>query len=310
MKNLTAFLKTFCGPVLLILAGMAFGYFATLKAYPPSPHSEDKPAASVQLKCITISPDDRIYVGGSFGVAEVNPDLQLKSLFELPEVAQALAADTEGNFYIGYPAAIEKRDSKGDLLLRWGRGGCGGDAFSYVTGIAVDASNVFVADAGLRTVFRFSTDGIPLNEISGKTSGATGTGFFVPTPYFDCAVKDQSLYVTNPGCLRVERYTFKGDLLGYWEQSFDDPDHFPGCSNPTHLAIFPDLHVAASQKGKAHVRIYTSEGKPVLDLGRDIFPESTRGLDAAVDSKGLLYVVDPHALCVRKFDISAAAGKS
>lgn len=309
MNTLSNLLKAWGGPFALILAGVAFGYFATLKAYPPSPVSNERSSGSAQLCSIAIGPDDRICVGGSFGIAEVDADLRMKPLFRLPEIAENLAIDSEGNFYIGYPTAVEKRSPVGKLLLRWGRGGCGGDAFSYVTGLAVDATNVFVADAGLRTVSRFSTEGILINEISGKTTGATGTGFFVPTPYFDCAVHDKSLYVANPGYLRVERYKYGGELVGYWEQSFNDPDFFPGCSNPTHLAVFPDGRVAASQKGKACIRVYSREGNPLANLGQDLFPANTRGLDLGVNSQGILFAINPHALSVCRFDLSTAASK-
>ena len=60
-----------------------------------------------------------------------------------------IAVDSSGNVYVtdSTQASIQKFDSNGAFITKWGSYGTGNGKFSHPTGIAVDSSgNVYVAD--------------------------------------------------------------------------------------------------------------------------------------------------------------------
>jgi hypothetical protein len=290
-------------PLILVLAGMAAGYVFLGGTPKPMTGTTVSREPLHGLTSIAVDQQDRVWVGGSFGVKVLNECLRETGGWSTAESVHALGLDHEGNVYALHATSVEKYSPEGKPLLKWGKGGCGGDSFSYATGICVDGENVFIADAGLKAVFRFNRQGEPMNEIASTAVGATTTGFFIPTPYFDCAVHEGVLYIPNPGHLRVEQYDFEGHLLGTWGKQGAKEDELPGCSNPTNLAILPDGRIVVSQKGQPCLKIFDPKGVYQKTLGTSLFAESTQGIDLAVNSQARVYAVDPDTCRIHFFDL-------
>jgi hypothetical protein len=155
----------------------------------------------------------------------------------------------------------------------------------------------------MKAVYRFNRAGEPLNEIASTAVGATTTGFFIPTPYFDCAAHAGVLQIPNPGHLRVEQYDFEGHPLGAWGKPGAREEEFPGCSNPTHLALLPDGRIVVSQKGQPCLKLFDPKGVYLRTLGASLFAASTHGIDLAASSKVKVYAVDPDSCRVHSFDL-------
>lgn len=296
-------------PVILVILGLFVGYFVFRKDVgtrvgEPVVSQEIAPA----LRCIAVGPDDQVYVGGDFGVRLLDSELSAVQEFPTEMTVHALAVDASGFFYVGFVERVQKWSPEGEEILSWGRGGCDGAPFIRVTGIAVEGDNVFVADAGSKTVSRFTNEGTFLNEFDGKQEDVNPLGFVIPSPHFDCWAFDGVLYVTNPGLFRVEKYDFQGNLLGYCWQGGTEQREFPGCCNPTNLAVLPDGAVVVSQKGDPCVKIFHNDGTREVIISKQELSPRTQGIDLAFDSQGNIFAVDPVGDCVRVYEAETSAG--
>ena len=253
---------------------------------------------------VGVDPVNRVYLGGSFGVKVLTPDWRILRSWSTPETITALDGDPDGNVYVAYLTKVEKFDRAGKSLLTWGKGGCDGDPFAYVSGIDVLDGNVFVADAGSRVVFHFTTDGKYLNEIGDKERGPDGLGLVLPTPFLDCSAVGTTVYINNPGKTRVETYDLDGKILGFWGKGGGKINEFPGCCNPTNIAILRNGKTVVSQKGDPCVKVYSSDGEFEATFGRGVFPEACKGIDLADDDAGRIYAVDKISGCVRVFEVT------
>ena len=296
-------LKGLGAALLVITVGIMCG-FLFFSHHDAPPGEEGAPAEEFHgITSIALDTNGSIYIGGAFGVKVLAPDQTLVREWKTPQAVTALAVDGNGNVYAAYAARVEKFGPGGKSLLVWGRGGCDGDRFGLVSGIAVAPGNVFIADSGARVVYRFSTDGRPLNEIGGKEGDPEGKGLIAPSPFLDCAVSGRALYVNNLGRRRVEKYDFGGKLLASWGKSGWEDHEFPGCCNPTNIAVCPDGNIAVAEKGSPRVKIYTGDGKLVSIFGEGDFPKECKGIDLAV-AGGRIYAVDKVSSCVRVFPVN------
>ena len=184
-------------------------------------------------------------------------------------------------------------------------------------------NDVFAADAGNRIIWRCDRSGKIAGRIGEKNKERNVPGFIVPSPYLDVELhRDGLLRVNNPGRHEVEAYTINGDLELAWGKPTAAIDGFCGCCNPIGLALLPDGHIVTCEKGLPRVKVYTTDGifESVV-AGAESFMENAKaceggectngGLDAAVDSRGRVYILDIVTEDIRvmaKKDSAAAKG--
>ena len=289
----------------VVVLGALAGYF--LKGRTPTRAGPRAAGTSARgeldgITSIALGPGGTVYVGGQFGVKVLGPDLKTIRGWRTGGTVTALDVDGKGEVYAACGGRVRRFHPRGRELSAWGRGGCDGDEFGYVSGIAVSEGKVFVADAGARMVYRFDADGTYLGRIGAKEDDPDELGFIVPSPYFDVVVRGGVLFVTNPGRLRVEMYDYDGKRLAHWGRGGRKDDEFPGCCNPTNIALFGDGRSAVSQKGKPVVKVFGATGKLLAVFGKGAFDRECKGIDLAVDSSGRIYAVDPAASRVRVFE--------
>lgn len=276
--------------VAVVLIGVAAGYFLSGRRRPSRPERADE---GERMLSIGVGREGRYYFGQTSSIVLADRKEQLLGTWGSPSPVTALAVDEQGSVYAARGGLIEKLSPRLVSNTRWGRGGCEGDPFETVTGLAAGEGSVFVADAGAKLVYRFDYDGRPLGEIGSKESDPDGLGFEIPSPFFDCAVRDGVLYVTNPGRHRVETFDFEGKRFGHWGEFGSEPHQFPGCCNPTNIALAPDGRVVVSQKGVPVVKVFSRDGEYVATFGEGDFPADARGIDLAVTSDSRVLALDP-----------------
>lgn len=262
---------------------------------------------------IALDSQGSIYIAGDKAIRVFTGSGNLLNEIELTDVPRCLTVAGDGRIYVGMKNHVEVYNDDGKRLATWES--LGNDA--VLTSIAVSKNDVFVADAGNRIVMRYDTAGKLINRIGAKDKERNIPGFVIPSPYFDLAVgRDGLLRVVNPGRLRIEAYTFDGDLEFFWGKFSNlDVKGFCGCCNPANFAILDDESFVTCEKGLTRVKIYDAEGtfvgvvagtEQLIEGGTAricYFPEQCQagGFDVAVDAAGRIFVLDTIKNVVRIF---------
>ncbi|MGQ9660870.1 MAG: NHL repeat-containing protein [Kiritimatiellia bacterium] len=213
---------------------------------------------------------------------------------------RCVAVGPGGEILVGATDHVEAYDLSGSPTARWASLG----KKALITSVSALSEEVFVADAGNRRVWRFDRQGRLKSEIKGIAGNESAApSFVVPSASFDVVADPRgSVWVANPGQLRVEQYSFEGQLLSVWGQAGMGIQAFCGCCNPSHLALLSNGSFVTSEKGLPRVKIYDRSGAfSGVVAGAEDFAEGVTGLDLAVDSADRILVLDPHLLAVRIF---------
>jgi len=255
------------------------------------------------IRAIAIDADDRLYVAGDDGITVFSRDgVRLRS-WTTSARPRCVAVGASGTVYAALEQRVETFTADGAPLKAWGKTGDEPGGLRYVTAIAAAEPYVYVADFGNRCVHRFTRDGDFVQDIPAGDEGEPGTDrLTLPSPYLDCAADTAGrLYLNHTGLRKVETYSPRGRLLRSWGRSGGGRDAFPGCCNPTHLAVLPDGSVVTGQKGDPVVKRFDRDGSLLAVMGVGLFAAKNRGLDLAVDSEGAIFATDPAAGGVRVF---------
>lgn len=253
-----------------------------------------------------------LYIAGDMVIVVFAPNGQKLREIALVSEPTALAVGEDGSVYIGLTDRIEVYSSAGEKLSAWAPLRSG-----LLTAIAVAGEDVFAADALNKVVRHYDKQGNPLGVIGAKDEAHNIPGIVVPSPYFDLLIApDGLLRVVNPGRHRIEAYTFDGHLEWWWGKPSVGLDGFSGCCNPIALAMLPDGGFVTCEKGLVRVKVHDEEGSLTgVVAGPDqlgwqaplrvcVTPEEcqARGLDAAVDAQGRIYILDQTRNVVRIFE--------
>ena len=259
---------------------------------------------------IVIGPEDRVYIAGGNAVTVLDPGGARLSAIDLGAAARCVAVAADGTIYAGTRDHVEVFDGKGKRLATWESPG----KRAWLTGLAVSANDVFVADSGNRVVLRYDKSGKLIGRIGEKNKERNVPGIIMPSPYLDVKLaRDGLLRLNNTGRHRVEAYTANGDLEFAWGKASAAIEGFCGCCNPIGLAMLPDGRHVTCEKGLPRVKVYSAEGVfESVVAGAESFPENQKatfvkgaedcrlgGLDAAVDSQQRIYILDLVANDVR-----------
>lgn len=271
-------------------------------------------------RALALGPDGRLYVAGDEVIRVFTEKGTLERVIGLSGAPVCVAVSADGRMYVGMRAHVEVFDGQGQRLAVWESLGDG----SYLTSIAVSNDNVFLADAGRAVVLYYDTTGKLIRRIGEKDPDRNIPGFIVPSPYFDLAVApDGLLRVANPGRMRIEAYTFRGDLEFFWGRNSMRIEGFCGCCNPANFAMLPDGRYVTAEKGLIRVKIYDADGVfQGVVAGPDQLVEGgaarvfhsaadaeAGGFDVAVDADGQIFVLDTIENTVRKF-VETEKGRS
>ncbi len=251
---------------------------------------------------IAIGPGDRLYVAGRNGIGVLDADGTTLETISMDGPGRCLALAPDGTLYAGLRDHIEVFDPKRRRTAVWD----GLGKKSWVTGVALGQSDIFVADSGNRVILRYDRSGKLSGRIGEKNPDTNIPGLIIPSPYLHVELAaDGLLRVNNTGRHSVEAYTVDGDLELSWGKYSSAIEGFCGCCNPIAIAMLPDGRCVTCEKGLPRVKIYSAEGTfECVVAGAESFPENAKGLaqnladcmlgglDAAVDSRGRIYILD------------------
>ena len=261
---------------------------------------------------IAIDSKDRIYIAGDKSIRIFDDKGNILSEIRLPDSATCLTIADNGNIYIGMKEHVEIYDQQGKSISKWNSLGKN----AVITSIAINGNDVFVADAVGKIVQRYDASGNFINSVGKHDPDKGINGFIIPSPYFDLAVaSDGLLRVVNPGAHQIEAFTFDGNLEFSWGETAVDIKGFSGCCNPVNFSILPDGRFVTCEKGIPRVKIYSAKGVfESVVAGAENFAktvgiynpalggdDATKALDVAVDSKGLIFILDPAEKTIRIF---------
>ncbi len=256
-----------------------------------------------QSRAIAADVSGKMYVAGDRVVRVFDEHGNKIAEADVVGTPGCLTIDADGDIYVGLRNHVEVYDEQLTRKASWQELG----ETAVLTSIDVYKSDVFVADAGNRVVWRYDKTGQLAGEIGKKDEDRNIPGFVVPSPYFDLAVaKDGLLRVANPGMHLIEAYTFDGDLELWWGETSNSIEGFCGCCNPVNFAILEDGSFVTCEKGLLRVKIYDPEGNFICvvagpeqllgggddELERTFGISVTQGFDVAVGRRGHILVLD------------------
>ncbi|WP_321516052.1 hypothetical protein [Marinifilum fragile] len=253
-----------------------------------------------EIHTIAVDQDDNIYVGTDKNVLVLNSEGNQINSLKLRQAASCITVMENGNILVGMSNRIDIRKPDGSLRNSFV---VKGDR-TYITSIAVQDTNVFIADAGQKIIHHYSIDGIKIKEIGEENQAEGIKGFVIPSPYFDLLIGRQGeLWAVNPGRHAFEAYNFEGEQISSWNRTSMSVEGFSGCCNPSNIAILSDGSFVTAEKGLERVKIHLPSGdfKSVV-AAPDLFEPGTVGIDLAVDSEDRILVLDPAKRLIRIFE--------
>ena len=89
-----------------------------------------------------------VWAEGGYDFVWKRPELPQPWYFNWPS---GVAVDSSGNVYVATSDRIQKFDSSGNFITKWGSLGSGDGQFYHPSGVAIDSSgNVYVADIAFK----------------------------------------------------------------------------------------------------------------------------------------------------------------
>ena len=256
----------------------------------------------VEPRGLAVGGPDSIYVVGDRVIRVF--DGNGARLREVPTegAGTSLAVALGGEVFVATANRVEVYDANGRRRAVWGAF----DPNSMFCSVSVAfwdvSTDVFIADeSGGGQVLRCDGDGNIVGRIG--RDGDPNDWILLRSPHFDVAVGPEGLlWITNPGRLRVEAYTFEGERKASWGEPTMDIGGFSGCCNPKDIAFLPDGNIVTSEKGLPRVQVFDPAGRFLCVVaGPESFDQGVRYLDLAVDGRGRVLVLDPVQKKVRIF---------
>ena len=256
-----------------------------------------------EAHALAVGPDDQVYVGGYRAVRVFHPDGTAGREIALEGTPQCLVVAGRdharpGRIYVGMEDHVEVYSAAGKRVAAWKSLG----AKAFLTALAAAEEDVFAADAGNCIVWHYDTNGKLKGRIGDPDKARNYPGFLISGRYFPLTLgSDGLLDVVNPRALRVEVYTFTGDLERSWGKVLSGIEGFFGCCNPVYLATLPDGRFVTVEKGARRVKLYSAQGKfDCVVAGPEQLPAESGPV--AADGRGRILVLDPAASVVRVFE--------
>ncbi|HXV98555.1 MAG TPA: PQQ-binding-like beta-propeller repeat protein [Anaerolineae bacterium] len=222
-------------------------------------------------------------------------DGQFNFVLNAPYADGAVAVDGQGNVYVADTAnkRIQKFDSNGQFLAKWGSSGLADGAFYSPTGIAVDKqSAVYVADFNRVDIQKFDDNGQFLTKFGGRSPEQGG----LIGPSWLAVDAEGNVYVADDGTHQIHKFDQNGQFLTRW----GGVDRFGG--GPTDVTVDGQGNIYVNGDNPAVLK-FDNQGRLLAEWGSPGSGEGqfnfARGV--AVDAEGNVYVADANNNRVQKF---------
>jgi sugar lactone lactonase YvrE len=257
------------------------------------------------LRGVCVDRAGLVYAAGDSEVKVFDAQGRLVRRWKTEKPGYCVALSDHKTVHVGQAGQVQQHDEDGKLLatLR------DGERLGLVTSVGLSGEHVLLADATHRCIRRYDKDGKLLNDIGADNNTR---GFLIPNGHLDFALDGKGvIHAANPGKYRIERYTPAGELLGHFGRfGARNVEDFPGCCNPTNVALTAQGLVVVTEKAPARAKTYDAGGKLLAFIGPEAFDQNCKNMDVAVDSRGRLYIVDTARLQIDVFALDESAPAS
>jgi DNA-binding beta-propeller fold protein YncE len=223
-----------------------------------------------------------------------------------------VALDSSDNVYVSdigqHPTVddtfhrIQKFDSNGNFITKWGSYGTSVSQFTGPMGIASDSSgNTYVSDLS-NSIKKFDING---NFISIFGSYGSGAGQFF-TPYGVALDASGNIYVADEGNNRIQKFASNGSFITEWGSYGTGDGQFAG---PVGIAVDPSGYVYVADHNNNRIQKFDGNGNFIGKWGSYGTGDGEFYIPTgvAVDSTGVnVYVTDSGNHRVQKFSVCEA----
>ena len=211
-----------------------------------------------------------------------------------------LTVDVDGNVYITDTDnhQIQKFDSDGNLITKWGSQGSGIGQFNAPCGIAADLSgHIYIIDSGNYRIQKFTTDGTFVMQW-GSRGGDDGQ-FRSPSDVVADTMGnvyvveggEYNFYSGRTGLDRVQKFTSEGVFIMKWGRWGSDNGSFDGARG---IAVDSSGMVYVADTGNHRIQKFNAQGGFVATWGIQGLESGkfNSPYDVSVESTGNIFVLD------------------
>jgi DNA-binding beta-propeller fold protein YncE len=215
------------------------------------------------------------------------------------DAPEAVAVDQSDNVYVADSGnqQIQKFNSNGGFITKWGTLGAGPSEFANPGGIAVDQTgNVYVADSSNHRVQKFTSTGGFIGQW-GEAGSEDGQLLW---PGGIAVDQSGNVYVADRGNNRVQKFNSTGGFITKWGSFGWDNGEFIG---PSGIAADQSGNVYVASYGDGRIQKFTSSGGFITKWGTSGTGNGELYLpyEVAVDQSGNVYVADSDNHRIQKF---------
>lgn len=244
---------------------------------------------------IAIDGNDRVFVAADMRIDVLDLAGRRSQQIPISSPATALATAADGTIYAGLTDHVVVFKPDGHQSMEWQSMG----EKSMITSIAVGPKDVFVADSGNRTVWRYDRSGSLISSCRGPEKG----GFSIPSAYFDVLLQGDKLLIVDTGRQDIGTYDFDFKRQSGWGKAGESITGFAGCCNPSHIAQLPDGAIVTAEKGLPRIKVFESNGKlREVVAPPTLLTDGAKPCDIAVASTGAIYALDLNSGKIRVFN--------
>ncbi len=199
-----------------------------------------------------------------------------------------IAIGVDGSVYVADAGncRIQKFDSNGNFIAKWGSYGSNNGQFNYPRGVAISSDgSIYVADTKNHRIQKFDSNG---NFIAKWGSNGSNNGQF-NYPYGVAVAPDGSVYVADTANWRFQKFDSNGNFIYLQYEMVDNLIIYPWG-----IAVGPDGSVYLSDYGSNRILKYDSSGNLISKWGKlGVGDGEFYGpCGVAIGSDGSVYVAD------------------
>jgi RNA polymerase sigma factor (sigma-70 family) len=212
-----------------------------------------------------------------------------------------VVVDSSGNAYVTDTgnSRIQKFDSNGNPLMKWGSEGSGDGQFNYPHGIAIDSDgNIYVVDSNNHRIQKFDSEGNFLMKwgTQGPDDGQFGWSYGITID------SSGNIYVIS-GYSRIQKFDSQGKFLMKWGSEGAGDGQFSWFYG---IAVDNSGNIYVADTGNNRIQKFDSNGNFLMKWGSEGSGDGQFKwpYGIVVDSSGNVYVTDQQNSRIQKFDLN------